>query len=109
MRPSIQLTSTVAEDISSISLLLISPLSLLLSPLGNSLQYALAILIKLQLCNNDLAGMDTNGNALAIGFLTRYPFDVDDVFEAVDGGDGTFATFVRAADYGDFVVFADWD
>ena len=90
-------------------LLLISPLSLLLSPLRNPFQYALAILIKLQLRNNDLAGMDANGNALAIGFLARYSLDVDDVFEAVDGGDGAFTAFVRAADYGDFVVFADWD
>ena len=90
-------------------LLLIPPLSLSLSPLRNPLQYVLTVLIKLQLRNNDLAGMDTDGNALAIGFLARYSLDVDDVFEAVDGGDGAFAAFVRTADYGDFVVFADWD
>ena len=95
--------------LASNALLLISPLSLLLPPLRNPLQYALAVLIKLQLRNNDLAGMDADGNALAIGFLARYSFNMDDVFEAVDGGDGAFAAFVRAADDGDFVVFADWD
>ena len=32
---------------------------------------------------------------------------MDDVFEAVNGGDFGIAAFVGAAGYGDFVVFAD--
>ena len=34
---------------------------------------------------------------------------MDDVFEAVDGGNFSFAAFVGAAHYDDFVVFADGD
>lgn len=34
---------------------------------------------------------------------------MDDVFETVNGGDFAVATFVRAAGYGHFVVFADGD
>lgn len=34
---------------------------------------------------------------------------MDDVFETVDGGDLAIASFVGAAGYGDFVVFADGD
>lgn len=31
---------------------------------------------------------------------------MNDVFQTINGGDFTVATFVRAADDGDFVVFA---
>jgi hypothetical protein len=34
---------------------------------------------------------------------------VDEVFQAVNGGDFAFAAFVGASDNGDFVVFADGD
>ena len=34
---------------------------------------------------------------------------MDDIFETVDGGDLAVATFVGAAGYSDFVVFANGD
>ena len=50
-------------------LLPLHPLRLLLPALRNPLQYVLTVLVELQLCNNDLAGMDADRDALAIGFL----------------------------------------
>ena len=34
---------------------------------------------------------------------------MDEVFQAIDGGDFAFAAFVGASHDGDFVVFADGD
>jgi hypothetical protein len=51
-----------------------------LPPLSDSLQYALAVLVHLQLDDVALAGMNADGHALAIGLLPRYSLNVDDVF-----------------------------
>ena len=48
-------------------------------------------------------------HALPVCLLPYDPFYMHHVFESVDGGDGAFTTFVRAAYNGHFVVFADGD
>ena len=93
----------------SSTLVVLPSLRLLFPPRSDPLQYIFPVLVKLQFCDDDFAGVDADRHALAIGFLARYPLDVDDIFQAIDGGDGAFAAFVGAADYGNFVVFADWD
>ena len=52
--------------------------------------------------------MNADGDALASGFIAGDSFDVDDIFEAVDGGDFALAAFVRASDDEDFVIFSNW-
>lgn len=88
---------------------LLPSLRLLFPSLPHPRKYVLSILIKLQLRDHDLAWMNPDRYTLPIGLLARDALDVDDVFEAVDGGDGAFAAFVGAAHDGDFVVLADWD
>jgi hypothetical protein len=80
-----------------------------LSSLPNPLQNLLSILIRLQLCHDDLARVHANRDRLPIALLAAHALDVDEVLEAVDGGDFAFAALVGAADDGDFVVFADGD
>ena len=77
--------------------------------MANPLQDLLPVLIQLHLRDFAFAGRDADLHALAVALLARDTLDVDDVFEAVDGGDFALAAFVRAAldDY--FVVFADGD
>ena len=53
--------------------------------------------------------VDADGNRLPIDLFPRNSLNVDDVFEAVYGGDLTLAAFVGAAGDGYFVVFADRD
>lgn len=53
--------------------------------------------------------MDAEGDGLARGLVAGDALDVDDVFEAVDGGDLALAALVGAADDGDLVVLADGD
>lgn len=53
--------------------------------------------------------MHPNRHALPVRLLTRDPLDMHYIFESVDGGDGPFTAFVRAANDGHFVVFADGD
>lgn len=91
------------------SFFLLTPLRFSLSPRLDSFQYTLPILIQLQFRHNHFTRMDTQGHALSIALLAGKAFDMDDVFEAVDGHNFSFAAFVRAAGYEDFVVFAYGD
>lgn len=91
------------------SLILVSPLRFLLSPLLYPLKYVLPVLVKLQLGNHDLARRYAHRYARPIRLLFRDSLNVDDIFETVDGGDLAVATFVGAAGYSDFVVFANGD
>jgi hypothetical protein len=91
-------------------LLSLRPLLLIrLSSLPNPLQNLLSILIRLQLRHNDLARVHANRDRLPIALLAAHALDVDEIFEAVDGGDFALAALIGAADDGDFVVFADGD
>lgn len=89
--------------------LLLVPLRLFLSPFLQPLQYALSILINLQLCDDDFARRNPYRHALAIALLFRDTLDVDHIFQTVDGRDFTVATLIRTADDGNFVVFAYGD
>lgn len=75
----------------------------------DAFQNVLAILVELQLGDDDLRGVDADGDGLARGLVLGNSLDVDDVFETVDGGDLAFAALVGASDNEDFVVLADGD
>lgn len=88
---------------------LLPPRLLRLPPLRDPFQYALPILIDLQLSNHDLARCDAQRDALAVALLARDALNVDHVFETVDRGHFALAAFVGAAGDDHFVVFADGD
>lgn len=72
-------------------------------------QDVLAVLVELELGDDDVGGVDAEGNGLARGLVAGDALDVDDVFETVDGGDLALGALVGAADDGDLVVLADGD
>ena len=72
-------------------------------------QDVLAVLVELELGDDDVGGVDAQGHGLAGGLVAGDALDVDDVSEAVDGGDLALAALVGAADDGDLVVLADGD
>jgi len=75
----------------------------------NALQNVLAVLIDLQFGDNNLRGVNADGDGLARGFVLGDSFDVDDVFETVYRSDLSFAALIGSSDNEDFVVFADGD
>jgi hypothetical protein len=75
----------------------------------DALQYALTVLVELQLGDDDLRWVDTDGDGLAVRLLLDDTLDVDNVLETVDGGDLAFAAFVGASYDKDFIVFSDRD
>ena len=84
------------------------PLLLVRFPtMRDPLQNLLPILIRLDLRDLDLAGSNTDWDALAVALLAGDALDVDDVFEAVDGDDLALAALVGAALDDHFVVFAE--
>jgi hypothetical protein len=72
-------------------------------------QDALTVLVKLELGDDDVGGVEAQGDALAAGLVTGDTLDVDHVLETVDRGDLALTAFVRATDNGDLVVLADGD
>ena len=72
-------------------------------------QDVLTVLVKLELGDDDVGGVDAQGDALAGGLVAGDALDVDDVLEAVDGGDLALAALVGTTDNGDLVVLADGD
>ena len=75
----------------------------------DALQDVLAVLVELELLDDDLAGVDAEGNALAGGLVAGDALNVDLVLEAVDGGDLALAALVGAPHDLDLVVLADGD
>lgn len=80
-----------------------------LTALADALEDLLAVLVGLELGDDDFGGGDADGHALAVGLLAGHALDLDQVLEAVDGGDLALAALVGAAHNGDFVVLADRD
>jgi hypothetical protein len=80
-----------------------------LTTLSDTLEDLLAILVGLQLGDDDLARGDTNGHGLAVGLLAGDALDLDEVLETVDRGDLALAALVGAPNDGDFVILADGD
>ncbi len=72
-------------------------------------QDVLAVLVQLELGDNDVAGVDAEGNALTAGLVAGDTLNMDDVFEAVDRGDLALLVLVEAANDLDLVVLADGD
>lgn len=72
-------------------------------------QDALTVLVELELGDDDVGGVDAQGDALAGGLVAGDTLDVDHVLETVDGGDLALTALVGATDNGDLVVLADGD
>ncbi|CAL3962366.1 unnamed protein product [Diplocarpon coronariae] len=75
----------------------------------DALQYALAVLVDLQLGNDHLGWVDTEGDGLARGLLLHDTLDVDDILETIDRGDLAFAALVGPSNDGDFIILSDGD
>ena len=73
----------------------------------DALEDALAVLVELELGDDDVGRVDAQWHALARHLLTRDSLDVDDVFQTVDGRDLALLVLMGATDDGDLVVFSD--
>lgn len=72
-------------------------------------QNVLTVLVKLELGDDDVGGVDAQRDGLSRGLLANDLVDVDDVLETVDGGDLALTALVGTTDNGDLVVLADGD
>jgi hypothetical protein len=75
----------------------------------DALQDALAVLVELQLGDDDVAGVDADGNAGAGGLVTGDALNVDDIFETVDRGDLALLVLVGTTDDRNLIILADGD
>lgn len=75
----------------------------------DALKDGLTVLVKLELGDDDVGGVDADGDGGTGGLVAGDALDVDDVLEAVDGSDLALLVLVGAADNGDLVVLADGD
>lgn len=72
-------------------------------------QNVLTVLVKLELGDDTVGGVDAQGNGLAVGLVAGDTLDVDNVLETVHGGDLALTALVGATDNGDLVVLSDGD
>ena len=86
-------------DVGHGSILVTSPLL--------SLESSLAVLVHLELGNDEAGGGDTDGDGGAVGLLSGDVGNVDDKLFSVAGGDLALAGLVHAAGDEDLVVLAD--
>ena len=75
----------------------------------DALEEALTVLVELELGDDDVAGVDAEGDRGTGGLLAGDTLDVDNVLEAVHRGDLTLLVLVGATDNLDLVVLADGD
>lgn len=75
----------------------------------DALQDGLAVLVELQLGDDDVGGVDAQRDGLAGDLLAGDTLDVDHVLETVHGGDLALLVLVGAADDLDLVILADRD
>jgi len=75
----------------------------------DALQDALAVLVELQLGDDDVAGVDAEGNAGTGSLVTGDALDVDDIFETVDRGHLALLVLVGTADDRNLIILADGD
>lgn len=78
-----------------------------LTALALPLQDPLAVLVELELGDDDVGGREADGDSLAVGLVAGEALDVDDVFETVDRGDLALTALVGSPNNGDLVVLAD--
>ena len=88
---------------------LFSELALVTLAAALALQESLAILIELELGDDNLGGIDANGNRHSICLFTGESLDVDDPFLAVHSGDLALAALEATTDHLDLIVLADGD
>ncbi len=74
-----------------------------------ALEDVLAVLVELELLDDNLAGVDAKGDALARGLVTGDALDVDLVLEPVDGDDLALAALVGTSNDLDLIVLSDGD
>lgn len=72
-------------------------------------QDILTVLVKLELGDDNVGGVDAQRNGLAVGLVAGDTLDVDNVLETVHRGDLALTALVGATDNGDLVVLADGD
>jgi hypothetical protein len=72
-------------------------------------QDVLTVLVKLELGDDDVGGVDAQRDGLAVGLVTGDTLDVDNVLETVHGGDLALTALVGATNNGDLVVLSDGD
>ena len=63
----------------------------------------------MKLGDDDLGWVNAQWDRLAGGLLADDTLDVDDILEAVDGGDLSLTALVGAMNNGDLIILADWD
>lgn len=78
-----------------------------LATLSDSLQDLFSVLVELELCDDDFAWVDADGNGLAVGLLAGHSLNVDEELQSVDRCDFALTAFVGASDDSDLVVFSD--
>src|SRR5690554_3416016 len=74
-----------------------------------ALEDSLAVLVELELGDNDVGSRNTDGDGLAVDLLAGDTLDVNDVFETVDGGDLALTTLKRTAGDENLILLADGD
>lgn len=82
-------------------------LSSRLAALTHPFQDVLAVLVQLQLVDDNFRGVDADRHALAVRLLAGNPLDVDDVLETVDAGNLAFSSLVRTPNDSNLIVLAD--
>lgn len=80
-----------------------------LPTLANAFQEALAVLVQLELGDDDFGGVDANRNALAVRLLADDTLNVDNVLETIHAGHFALTALIGAPDNGDLVILADRD
>lgn len=75
----------------------------------DALKDGLTVLVELELGDDHVGGVDAEGDGGTGGLLADDALDVDDVLEAVDGGDLALLVLLGATNDGDLVVLADGD
>lgn len=78
-----------------------------LTALSDALQDLLTVLVEVELGDDDLGGVDTEGNALAVGLLADDTLDVDNPLKTVNAGDLALTALLASTDNGDLVVLTD--
>ncbi len=74
-----------------------------------ALEKILAVLVHVNLGDNNLGGVDADGNGGTVGLLAVDTLNVDDPLAAVDLDNLALATLEGATDDHDLVVLADGD
>jgi hypothetical protein len=74
-----------------------------------ALKDGLTVLVELELGDDDVAGVDTEGYGLAGSLLAGDTLNVDNIFETVNGGNFALLLLVETTDDHDLVILADGD